>query len=420
MVEIQYLEPEKKKQKSKKQKKEKKSKRESVDEAPTPVDDVLEEPTTATHEEDAKKKKREKKQKKRKRSKEQGEKDVVEKAPEEENVDTTEMQKELDVDEGKTKKKRKDKRMEKEELLAKIPKTNELGVSFTKIEIRKMLKRVKKGLPPIPTSAERKRLKMEKRDEETELAGMLYNREGGDDTAFDAPANVNVSGDATDTEDAEDDNDGIVAGSGSDTEAANGEEAAIVEGRDDAQDEAVDDSQESVSKSAATKKKARSKPVPDDYVCFSCKNKHTPRHWIYDCPDKVTVRGTNKVKKKLRGVNDPSSQKVFVSGLPYEMKRKDLISYFEEKCKNTKVVDCKMLSFEDTGRFKGQAYLTLDSDASAKMALQLDGSTFEVKESEGKDDKGKGVVPKKRWLKVTKVLNRVVTKKMHNIRKRTY
>lgn len=297
--------------------------------------------------------------------------------------------------------------MEKENLLAKIPKTNELGVSFTKIEVRKMLKRVKKGLPPIPSSAERKILKKEKKDEEAELANMLYNPEGDDDAAD--VAGSNISEDATDTEDADDNK----AGSDSEADAevtVGGGNNVLAEDKDGALVPC---------KSVATKKKPRSKAVPDDYVCFSCKNKHQPKHWIYDCPDKVTVKGTNKVKKRLRGVNDPSAQKVFVSGLPFEIKRKDLINYFEEKCNNTKVVHCKTLSFKDTGRFNGQAYLTFDSDVNAKMALQLDGSTFEVENSEA-NAKGEDIVPKKRWLKVTKVLNRVVTKRMNIKRKRAF
>merc|ERR1711976_1090786 len=100
------------------------------------------------------------------------------------------------------------------------------------------------------------------------------------------------------------------------------------------------------------KKKRRTKPVPSDYTCMACNNKHQPLHWIYDCPDKVYKPGANKLKKRLRGIHDPSSRKVFISGLPFDAKSKDVELYFEQEKKCGKLVNCKLLQFEDTGRLR--------------------------------------------------------------------
>ena len=168
----------------------------------------------------------------------------------------------------------------------------------------------------------------------------------------------------------------------------------------------IDKSNDAVT--AAQKKKARVKPVPCDYLCYACKNAHEPRHWIYDCPNKVTVKGTNKVKKKLRGVNDPDAKKVFVSGLPYDVSRGDICKYFEIKCKDKKIAGCKTLSFSDTGRFNGQAYISFETDDGAKTALTLNGKVFEglpdAKEGEGEAKKNK---KSQCWLKVTKKISKI-------------
>ena len=153
------------------------------------------------------------------------------------------------------------------------------------------------------------------------------------------------------------------------------------------------------------KKARRNKPVPSDYVCQACKNKETPPlHWIYDCPSKVTMRGINH-KKNNKHVHDPSTLKVFVSGLPFDAKNKDVQQLFAACGKMKK---CKLLTFPDTDRCKGQAYLTFETAEAAVEALKLNGSPI------GGDDDGKEGDSKKRkglTLKVSTVLNRAVTKK---------
>jgi RNA recognition motif. (a.k.a. RRM, RBD, or RNP domain) len=285
--------------------------------------------------------------------------------------------------------KRAKKRIEKEALLSQVPETDEHGISYSKLQRRRMMKRVKRGLPPVPTpEEEEERLRQEaqlKREEEEELAGMLYNKRKSY---------------SDDEEEDQDDDDG-----GPDIEIENSQD-------ENPEDEAdIGEAQKRNEKSSdpEKKKRKRAKEVPVDYICQACKNKHQPVHWIYDCPDKVTIRGTNKVSKSTKGIHDPDEKKVFVSGLPFEAKRKDVEALFSS-C--GKLVQCKLLTFPDTGRCKGQAYLTFDSQESAKKAVALNGTTIDNKADDDKKPKGeKGNSRTELKLKVTKMLNRIATKK---------
>ena len=96
------------------------------------------------------------------------------------------------------------------------------------------------------------------------------------------------------------------------------------------------------------------------------------------------------------------------------MKKRDVELLFKE-CGN--VVHCKLLIFPDTGRCKGQAYVTFDSDLSAKKAIKLSG-TIIANNDEKPQKKQKKESSKKRKelkLKVTKVLNRIVTSKTKKV-----
>jgi hypothetical protein len=284
--------------------------------------------------------------------------------------------------------KRSKKRKEREALLSQVPETDEHGIAYSKLQRRRMMKRVKRGLPPVPTQEEEEeRLKQEaqlKKEEEEELAGMMYhdNRAGSED-------------DDEDMENQEEEEDDSPA-------------VDIHNADDDDAPEPVETRHDDKSYESDKKKRKRAKEVPADYVCQACKNKHEPIHWIYDCPDKVTVRGTNKVSKSTKGIHDPDEKKVFVSGLPFEAKRKDVDALFAS-C--GKLVQCKLLTFPDTGRCKGQAYLTFDTAESAKKAVALNGTTIDaaVNEATKKGETGKARTELK--LKVTKMLNRVATKK---------
>ena len=279
------------------------------------------------------------------------------------------------------------KKAEMASLLEQVPKTDEHGIAYTKIQIRRMTRRVKRGLPPVPTEEEeRERMRQEKIErelEERELADMLHTKEENADDKGGA--------DSDDDEDGDDDSDG--------------EDDAAMDEEDEGQKQKATPTPQ-----PPAKKSKRSKPVPHDYVCQACNNKHQPAHWIYDCPNKVTVRGTNQVAKKLRGINEPDSRKVFVSGLPFEIKTREVEKYFQDAC--GKVVHCKLLTFDDTKRCKGQGFLTFETDEAAKKAIKMSGNVLDYEPAEKKKKKkGQNEERKKKdlVLKVTKVKSRIAT-----------
>jgi hypothetical protein len=278
-------------------------------------------------------------------------------------------------------------RLEREKLLEEVPKTDEHGIHYTKQQLRRMRKRVARGLDPIETSREvHERLKSDaalRREEEEELAGMMHIKE---DKAKDS----DDEGGSDDDDDDDDDKD-------------EEDEADKVDPFEAAKQAAGEEPKQK-------KKPRRTKPVPTDYVCSACKGRHEPSHWIYDCPSKITVRGTNGVAKDLRGIKAPDERKVFVSGLPFEVKVKDVHEIFVP-C--GKVSQCKLITFEDTGRCKGTAIITFETEDAAKKALKLSG-TVVGNEATAPKKKGKDAPPEKKSkelrLKVTKVLNRTATK----------
>ena len=308
------------------------------------------------------------------------------------------------------------KKKQKSELLSKIPKLDPDGIPYNKIQIRRMLRRVKHGLDPVATEEEEREISEREKREKVEEEKLLFEegRGGGDE------------------EEEEE-----VDGNKQDRGEEDGNEAAQEDDGDEQEDgDAQDDvpKQNKPSHNPPSKKTKRSKPVPPDYICQACQNNlsnFTP-HWIYDCPNKVTKKGCNTVSKKLRGLHDPPSRKVFVSGLPFECTEGHVKRYFETNMDNnnatedtsnesTELVHCKLLKFEDSNRCKGQAFLTFGSDLGARLALKLNGCIWEDIEEPGtsskkkkKDKKAAGTsadTKKELRLKVTKVLNRHVTKK---------
>ncbi|KAL1541883.1 protein gar2-like [Salvia divinorum] len=69
--------------------------------------------------------------------------------------------------------------------------------------------------------------------------------------------------------------------------------------------------------------------------------------------------------------NLETSQKVYVGGIPYYSNEDDIGSYFEG-CGTITFIDC--MTFPDTGKFRGIAFITFKTEAAAKRALALDGS----------------------------------------------
>ena len=283
---------------------------------------------------------------------------------------------------------------QKEALMEKVPKVDEHGITYTKLQIKRMLKRVKQGLNPVPTEEEeRQRLRNEaqlRREEEEELAGLVFKRDDQRDEAEDEDGN------------------GSEEESGDDNAESDADEADVDAS---ATGEAEIDSQQ-IGLEPPKKKAKRSKAVPPDYTCMACNNKHTPVHWIYDCPDKKTVKGINNKRKKERGIHEPDSRKVFVSGLPFEIKVSDVQQLFVG-C--GEVSSCKLLKFNDTGRCNGQAYVSFKTDEAASKAIKLSGTVVNnTVDDSKKKKKAKDSPASKRLelkLKISRVLNRRKTKK---------
>lgn len=315
-------------------------------------------------------------------------------------------QKEIIHSRKKAKKAERDtRRSERKRLMEQVPEVDENGVAYTKLERRRMRKRVARGLDPIETETEKQeRLLREKElrvEEEAELAGLVI-------------SSKNAQDDDDNDEDEEEGNNGELQ------EFDNEEHDTD---RDDDHDEGEDHDDQKGERMLKTKNvptdpspkkahKPRSKPVPPDYTCLACQNKHVPVHWIYDCPDKVTKPGTNQIAKKFKGIHNPDPRKVFVSGLPFDAKAGDVTKLFEPTC--GKIVHCKLIKFEDTGRCKGQAYVTFETDEGALKALQLSGSTIDNDVPSSKSSSAKKQDAKSQRselkLKVTKALNRFLTK----------
>ena len=390
-----------KKRKEKKSKKDKKKKKSSLQGTDDVAIDDKGSDEEKEVEEETKSKKKDKKSSKKDRKRRRDEDDEDD-DHDDDNEEAKQTSKQDDRKEER-KKLRQAKLSQKEEWMSKIPKVDQDGISYTKMQIRKMLKRVKKGLNPILTEEEeRQRKKNEielQKEEEAELVGMIYkpDKQDDDDDEDDEGSNDKDSehndGDANNEENQSDDDANKV-------------------GEMD-QEKSTEESEPAQAPSTtlpAKKKAKRSKPVPADYTCSACKNRHQPAHWIYDCPDKVTMRGTNQKKKKLRGLHEPDAKKVFVSGLPFDVKSKDIVGIFQPYCGSTgKVVSSKLIAFKDTGRCNGQAYIFFDTEEAAAKALKASGTTIDGAEffpEKKKNDKGR----KELKLKVSRVLNRRLTK----------
>jgi len=378
------------------------------------------ETTTETKKEKNERKKAEKKKSKKRKKSEKAEKSDDGNDSDEpiDNVESKNPQKEGKNDDKVPKKKKtkgvksslKSKKEEKAELVKKIPLKNEDGIAYTKFQIRQMMKRVKRGLAPVATPKELDEKRQNdgrlRREEEAELAGLTSTRNTPDSD-----------------EDSDDDSRGEGEGEGDNNGNNSNDEIDDHEKKSSADPSDLSAPLPSaLNKDGTAKKKSkRNKPIPSDYICQACKNRHEPSHWIYDCPDKVTVRGTNKKRKKERGVNDPDSKKVFVSGLPFDVKAQPVEDFFSVTNNCGTVAAVRLIHFEDTKRCNGQAYVLFDTDEGAQRAIGLSGTTLDAEalsspsdsnNSRKKKKDGESPPPKRKELKlkVSKVLNRRKTK----------
>jgi hypothetical protein len=290
---------------------------------------------------------------------------------------------------------RESRRQEKARLDALVPKTDEHGIHHTKLQLRRMRKRVKRGLDPVETPREeqerRAREKEMQREEEAELADYILTSKH----AKGAPGN-------------DDDSDPDAQEQDDDSNANEQDDDSSIK-----QQQPTHTHQHAAQQQQPRSKKAkRSKPVPSDYTCLACSAQAD--HWIYDCPQKITMKGTNQVVKRIKGVHNPA-RKVFVSGLPFDMKHADVVQLFQA-C--GPIAHCKLLKFNDgdtgnnnKGRCKGQAYVTFETDQASNQALRLSGTILNAGEARKQGDTS----PRKELkLKVSKAVNRALTKKKNS------
>lgn len=73
------------------------------------------------------------------------------------------------------------------------------------------------------------------------------------------------------------------------------------------------------------------------------------------------------------GVATEDSRTIYVGGLPYEVQDVEIEQYFSEYGQVERI---DKLTFSDSGRFNGIAFVTFDSGRSAKKALQANGQEF--------------------------------------------
>ena len=405
----------KKKKKKKEKKKEKKRKRDDLEN----VDDDMEQTVAVEKEE---KEEKEEEEEEEKKTKNQEDTSIV--TTSNKDVDTKSGHEK--EDEGSGSRRRRSRRSERERLREGVPKTDENGIAYTKMQIRRMMKRVKRGLPPVPTAQEeRERLQREaqlRREEEAELAGFVYHRQ-------------DERGRRNDDDDEEEEEEEDELEEEEQTEGGREEEDDDQDGQDDDDDEQdrvqEEEDEEEPSTTTTTivikndknnnntgqdkKRRRRQKPVPADYVCWACQNRHTPPHWIYDCPDKDSA--VSKNKKKNKGIHEPDPRRVFVSGLPFSINQQGLYQLFlgaMGNTSNTKIVQTKIITFPDTGRCKGQAIVTFDTPQMAQRAIQqLNGTTIpnDTNNNNNKKENTNATKRKELKLKVTQVLNRTMTKK---------
>jgi len=362
-----------------------------------------------------KKTQKKERKKEKKRQKRQREEDEVVETAQDDTTTTKPGSPKKKKDPAKTEARHR-RRRERQALLEQVPQCDEHGIPYTKQQLRRMRKRVQRGLHPIETPAEtharRERDAALRREEEAELAGLTLaeKKKPPPSARWDEGA------------DSDDNDDDVQVSEEQEDDAAEPEsetdDAFAYEKKKESSSSLQQQQQQQ--QPPARKKKKRSKELPSDYVCSACQNQHQPAHWIYDCPDKRTVRGTNQKKKHARGLHNPSDCKLFVSGLPFEAKAQDVVQIFQsESSRPISVQHCKLLKFADTGRCKGQAYLTFGSPEDAQQALKLNGTTIPSNITPPPVSSGKAAdisreqQPKRKELKlqVTKVLNRFQTKK---------
>merc|ERR1711865_1030737 len=223
-----------------------------------------------------------------------------------------------------------------------------------KIQIRRMVKRVKKGLSPVPTPRELEESRQNeariKREEESLYAGLSTQTNTDNKGDYDTDRD-NTKKNTTDSNSSDEElNDAIDDGGHECT--------SVVEGDDDGDGGG------------------------GGTTCFSSSIGNNDLR-------------QSKKKKRERGIHDPDSKKVFVSGLPFTVTTKGVEAFFSETNNCGIVSSVRLVKFDDTGRCNGQAFVIFNTDEGAKLALELSGTIIDTEtllssaQKKKKDNKGK-------------------------------
>lgn len=98
-------------------------------------------------------------------------------------------------------------------------------------------------------------------------------------------------------------------------------------------------------------------------------------------PEKKTVEDGAAPEKSVTKNEKPVSKRVFVGNLGFETTKDDLTTHYSQ-C--GEVTDIHMATFEDTGKCKGFAWITFDSEDASSKAVQ--GFIFKKDEDDSEDD----------------------------------
>lgn len=298
-------------------------------------------------------------------------------------VDTKEhKKKEKDV-----KKKKSDKK-EKKELLSQLPTHNtETGKLYNKAQKRRMLKRIKRGLSPVPTKAELDEIRKEESKIRKDFALIYQDGDENRDDKSSVDALVDDNNDNDDDDEEMEDIRNVVSEEDEDKEAVKLDDKNEVDNDNMINKDKninMNKSESTKSTNIVPKQSATKKAVPSNYVCQACQNKNSPLHWIYNCPDKISKEGCNQVKK---GTYSPN--KIYISGLPFDITTKELRMYLKSKSYNndnssTINVDgkfiryCKLLTFKDSQRCNGQAEIIFQNEDITNKILKLHGTVLDL------------------------------------------
>ena len=164
-----------------------------------------------------------------------------------------------------------------------------------------------------------------------------------------------------------------------------------------AEEEKPSSNRKTANNEVASSSSKKSKPLPPNYVCKICGAKD--EHAVYECPNKIKNFGKSKASSEnstfeIVKSSEPvekhasddtaehsSNMSVYVSGLPYDIKRESLVAFFvEHGCSATGLDakrDVKLVMFDDNAnKCKGIAFVKFHDEEQLQTCLEINGTKF--------------------------------------------